>query len=200
MSGRVASELLRPLGGGGDDDDSVDEEEAHPCRFATAFAVPKRLEELRPPYVVLDGLGSAMNVGQLLRSARCLGIVSFVMSSAAWSAVNGRAAAVSGGWLYHADFHYASDIGAALQQLHSRGVRLYAAEEFFPEAVTPHSSADAPGQQWALVIGSEDKGLSPAALQLCEYKISIPQRRGASLNVATAATLCLYELSRDLHL
>ncbi|CAE8634787.1 unnamed protein product [Polarella glacialis] len=176
----------------GSEDDEV------PCRFAVAYPVPRPLAALRPPVVVLDGLGSAMNFGQLIHSARRLGVTSFVASKAAWSALNGRAAVVSHGWLYHAEFHLAESVPVALEQLRDMGVRLYAAEEFFPVPVSPHRPGHGDSRNWALVLGAEDRGVSSEALALCDEGISVPQKRGASLNVATAATLCLHELSRHM--
>ncbi|CAE7903303.1 unnamed protein product, partial [Symbiodinium microadriaticum] len=163
------------------------------CRFAVAFPFSQSLGALVPPIVVLDGLGSAMNLGQLIKTARCLGVVSFVVTSAAWSALNGRAAAVSDGWMYFANFHRTDSAPEALRALKRQGLRIIAAEDFFdrPAAVERGQKLS---EDWALVLGAEDQGVSAEALALCDTGISVPQVRGASLNVATAAALCLYEL------
>lgn len=184
----AADELLEAAGAAEAAADEV------PVRFATAFPVPRPLAEMRPPFVVLDGLGSAMNVGQVVCSAFQLGISSFIVSRTSWNALNGRAARVSDGWLYHADFHLAEPLGNALRELKRAGVALYAAEDFFPRPVSPHLPRGS--RSWALVVGNEDMGVSKEVAELCDERICIPQRRGASLNVATATALCLYELAR----
>jgi tRNA (guanosine-2'-O-)-methyltransferase len=49
----------------------------------------------------------------------------------------------------------------------------------------------------ALVIGHEDRGLSKAALAGCDELAFIPQLgKIASLNVATATAIALYEVRR----
>lgn len=167
-----------------------------PCRFAVAYPIPCPLAEMRPPFVVLDGLGSAMNVGQLVRSAQLLGITSFVVSDASWAALNGRSARVSEGGLYNVDFHYAANLSKSVAQLKDLGVRTYVAEDYFDSPVAPHLPHG--DRSWALVLGAEDRGVSAEVAKLCDAPVCVPQRRGASLNVAAAGALCLYELARHM--
>jgi RNA methyltransferase, TrmH family len=48
---------------------------------------------------------------------------------------------------------------------------------------------------WVLVLGSEQKGLSPIQLSACDLSISLPMRgRASSLNLSVAAGILLYEL------
>lgn len=48
---------------------------------------------------------------------------------------------------------------------------------------------------WALILGSEQKGLSGAQLSTCDLAVSLPMRgRASSLNLAVAAGILLYEL------
>ena len=49
----------------------------------------------------------------------------------------------------------------------------------------------------SLLIGSERHGLRPEVLARCDRLASIPQVAGDSLNAAMAATVALYELTRD---
>ena len=55
------------------------------CRFLVAFPYSTPIRDMKPPFVVLDGLNSASNVGQVLRSAYHLGINSVIASPGAWS-------------------------------------------------------------------------------------------------------------------
>ena len=49
-----------------------------------------------------------------------------------------------------------------------------------------------------LVIGHEDRGLSKAALAECDSVVFLPQLgRIGSLNVATAASIAMYEARRQ---
>ncbi len=50
-------------------------------------------------------------------------------------------------------------------------------------------------ENWILLLGSEQKGLSPEQISACDALISLPMRgRGSSLNLAVAAGIFLYEL------
>ncbi|MDH5751373.1 MAG: 23S rRNA (guanosine(2251)-2'-O)-methyltransferase RlmB, partial [Deltaproteobacteria bacterium] len=51
-------------------------------------------------------------------------------------------------------------------------------------------------QPLVLVLGNEGRGLRPLVRSQCDYLISIPLGGGGSLNVATAAAIMLYRLSR----
>jgi TrmH family RNA methyltransferase len=49
---------------------------------------------------------------------------------------------------------------------------------------------------WILVLGSEQKGLSPAQLSACDLTVSLPMRgHASSLNLSVAAGILLYEFS-----
>ncbi len=53
-----------------------------------------------------------------------------------------------------------------------------------------------PTEPWLLLLGSEQKGLSPEHLEACEAAISLPMRgRASSLNLAVAAGILLYQFS-----
>jgi TrmH family RNA methyltransferase len=48
---------------------------------------------------------------------------------------------------------------------------------------------------WVLILGNEQKGLSPEQLNACDVTLSLPMRgRGSSLNLAVAAGVMLYAL------
>ena len=164
------------------------------CRFLVAFPCSTPIAEMIPPFVVLDGLNSASNVGQVLRSAYHLGINSVIASAGAWSCLNGRASRVSMGWFYRMSFHVARPLSKAIEELKRLGVCLYVAENQFSQPVAPHEPHG--DRKWALVIGSEFSGVSKEIVQDCDQRVCVPQQQGHSLNVAHACSICLYELSK----
>lgn len=169
----------------------LDVDWGEPVRFAVAWPVPRPLSAMRPPFLVLDDLVSAQNLGQLIRSAVLLGVCSFVLTRASWNCLNGRACAASEGWLYHGAFHLAEALPAALGALRRSGVRVYAAEETHTVALAPHGH-----DAWALVVGNEERGISQEVLAACDVQVCVPQKRGASLNVAHAASICIHKLGQ----
>lgn len=49
---------------------------------------------------------------------------------------------------------------------------------------------------WLILLGSEQKGLSPEHIKVCDTVVSLPmQGRGSSLNLAVAAGIFLYQLT-----
>lgn len=162
------------------------------CHFVTAFPMSRPLEELQPPFVVLDGLESSHIIGQILRTAYHFGVDSVVASQLAWDRLDSRACRVSMGWAFHMVFHLADSLPAALARLQGRGIDLCAIE--FSRAANAEQPTKR-GNKWALVIGNEEQGVSPAALALCESSVRVHLRKEGSMNVAHAAAICLYELA-----
>ncbi len=79
-------------------------------------------------------------------------------------------------------------------ELRARGLTLIAA--VLDAAATPLAAVKPPGR-FALLLGAEGPGLSPAARALADRQVTIPMSPGAdSLNVATAAAVFLYQLTR----
>lgn len=51
-----------------------------------------------------------------------------------------------------------------------------------------------PSKPWALLLGPEQKGLSPVHLAACDLRVSLPMRgRASSLNLSVAAGVLLYQ-------
>ena len=165
------------------------------CRFVVVFPPSVPLSLMDPPFVILDGLNSASNVGQVLRTAYHLGVNSVVASPATWGCLNGRACRVSMGWMYRMKFHAARPLSKAMRELQDLGVFIYAAENQFSQPVAPHEPLG--DKSWALVVGSEGLGVSDEIVRMCDRRISVPQQQGHSLNVAHACSICLYELSKS---
>eukprot|EP00439_Symbiodinium_sp_Y106_P067382 s2320_g11.t1 len=167
------------------------------CRFAVVFPPSTPLSLLDPPYVILDGLNSASNVGQVLRTAYHLGITSVVASPETWGCLNGRACRVSMGWMYRMKFHAARPLSKAILELQDLGTCVYAAENQFSEPVAPHEPLG--DKMWALVVGSEGLGVSDEITQLCDRRDLSPENGlapllAAALNKRWAALQQLLEL------
>ena len=57
------------------------------------------------------------------------------------------------------------------------------------------ASFKAENENWILLLGSEQKGLSAEQISICNVLVSLPMRgRGTSLNLSVAAGILLYEL------
>jgi TrmH family RNA methyltransferase len=139
--------------------------------------------------VVLDRVQDAGNVGTILRSASALGvrqIVAMKGTAALWSPKVLRA-----GMGAHWGLHLVEN--AEVQDLDALGVPLVATSSH-----AQHELHLAPLQQpCAWVLGHEGQGVSRDLMARCAMTVSIPQPGGEeSLNVAVAASICLYESMR----
>lgn len=54
-----------------------------------------------------------------------------------------------------------------------------------------------PEVPWALVMGNEQKGLSPEQMKACDVTVSLPMKgRSSSLNLSVAASVLLYQFAK----
>ncbi|WP_343628636.1 RNA methyltransferase [Roseateles sp.] len=156
--------------------------------FELALPAPPRMEA-RADSIVLDRLQDAGNVGTILRSAAALGfrqVLALKGTAALWSPKVLRAG-------MGAHFGLKLIEGLAVEDLEALKVPLLAtsshSDALLHEADLPNPCA------W--VMGHEGQGVSEALMQRCALRIGIPQPGGEeSLNVASAASICLYESAR----
>jgi len=160
-----------------------------PLCFVLPWAGPGALNADRPS-VVLDRLQDAGNVGNIMRSAAAFGftqIVAIKGTAALWSPKVLRA-----GMGAHFGLHLVE--GLLEDALDSLRVPLLATSSHAARAI---HEASLP---WpcAWVLGHEGQGVSAALMQRCAESLRIPQPGGEeSLNVASAASVCLYESARQ---
>jgi TrmH family RNA methyltransferase len=142
------------------------------------------------PTLVLDRLQDAGNVGTLLRSASAFGfsqVVAIKGTAALWSPKVLRA-----GMGAHFGLHLVE--GADEAALDALALPLLAASSHAQKAL--HQVA----LPWpcAWVLGHEGRGVSDSLIARCAMTLRIPQPGGEeSLNVAAAASICLYESARQ---
>ncbi|MDB5819678.1 MAG: spoU [Rhizobacter sp.] len=141
------------------------------------------------PTVVLDRLQDAGNVGSILRSAAALGaaqVVALKGSAALWSQKVLRA-----GMGAHFGLHLVEQ--ASLADLDRLSLPWVATSS---HAQRELGSFELPSP-CAWVFGHEGQGVSAELLERCGLTVRIPQPGGEeSLNVASAAAICLYESVR----
>jgi RNA methyltransferase, TrmH family len=144
-----------------------------------------------PLLVVLDGIGNPHNLGAIARTAAFLGIDRLVISDdPAQASPSDAAYRVAEGGLEFVQVFRAAALPSALQQLKPsyRAVGTALGRGRRPEAL-PRDRAI------ALVLGNEERGLSPATLHACDEVVTIPGSGWVqSLNVAATAAILLHAL------
>jgi RNA methyltransferase, TrmH family len=133
------------------------------------------------------------NAGTILRSADAAGASGVVFAGSSVDAYNPKAVRASAGSIFHVPV--ARDVGTedAMTSLRAKGFALIAmdmhGDEDLFEAELPRSSA--------FVFGNEAHGLPSEVLDAADRRVRVPHSgRAESLNLAAAATVCLFEWVR----
>jgi tRNA G18 (ribose-2'-O)-methylase SpoU len=146
---------------------------------------------------VLERIGDADNVGSIFRNSAAFGIDGVLIGPSCADPLYRKAIRTSMGAALSMPFARVDDWPEALTTLSRMG---YALVAMTPDAAAPplrEVAVLAAERAVAVVLGHEGEGLAPAALAACRYRARIPMAAGAdSLNVATAAAIAFYELTR----
>lgn len=150
-----------------------------------------------PLIVVLDSITDVRNFGAIARSAECAGADAIVIPAKGGVSVTADAIKTSAGALNKIPVCRVTDLHSTLKFLQNSGLTLLAATE---KSESPYYKAD-----WvspaALVMGSEDTGISPENLKLCNQLVQIPMVGTiGSLNVSVAAGILLFEAVKQRNL
>ena len=157
--------------------------------------VPLFYEEGRNPLVVvLDGITDTRNFGAIGRTAACAGVNAIVIPERNSVSVTPDAVKTSAGGLFHVPVCREKDTLSAVRFLKENGYRIVGATE---KGAAPYTDADY-RVPVAIVMGSEDTGISDGVLRICDDLAAIPiVGKIESLNVSVAAGIMIYEALRQ---
>ncbi len=151
-------------------------------------------EGVLPFVVVLDGITDVRNFGAIARTAECCGVNALVIAERGSVSVGGDAVKTSAGALLSLPVCRERSLTHAVRFLKDSGFQIVAVSE---KANGNYTLADYTGPV-ALVMGAEDVGISPAVMELCDTRVSIPMfGHIGSLNVSVAAGVMMYEVVRQ---
>ena len=157
--------------------------------------IPKLYEEGKNPLVlVLDRITDVRNFGAIARTAECAGVDTILIPEQNAAAINADAIKTSAGALHKVTVCRTWNLKLALQFMKESGIQLIGCTEktqddmYKPDYTTPT----------AIIIGSEEDGVSPEFLKMCDARAKIPMNgKIASLNVSVATGVILYEAIRQ---
>jgi TrmH family RNA methyltransferase len=155
---------------------------------------PARLAPGRDPLLlVVEAIEKPGNLGTMLRTAEAAGAAAVVVCDPATDPFNPNVVRASLGTLFTVPLAVA-DTPGAIARLHELGIRTVATT---PSASQAHWEADLTGPV-AVVVGSEQYGLSDAWLAAADCRVVIPMPGTVdSLNAAMAAGIVLFEAVRQ---
>jgi len=152
----------------------------------------------RPPLVaVLAAVQDPGNAGTVIRAADAAGAGAVVLTEGSVDVHNPKCVRSTAGSLFHLPVATRVSIADAIAGLRRGGLRVLAADGAGPTDLDDLADAGALAAPTAWIFGNEANGLPPEALELADDVVRVPlYGRAESLNVATAATVCLYATAR----
>jgi len=163
-----------------------------PVGVAAEIVLPASGSDLKSSKscVFLEGIQDPGNVGTILRSAAAFGIRDAVIGHGCADAWSPKVLRAGMGAHFGVELQENTDLAEAIERF---GGKIACT---VPRGGTALKEADLSGRLgW--IFGAEGQGVSAALASRAGLKVTIPMPGGAeSLNVAAAAAICFYELSR----
>jgi len=143
-----------------------------------------------PLIVILDRVTDVRNFGAIARTAECAGVDAIVIPFEGSAQINADAMKTSAGALNNIPVSRTKNLSATIDFLKNSGLQIVAATE---KAENNYYAVDF-RIPTALIMGSEEDGVSPAYLKKADQKVKIPiPGKTDSLNVSVAAGILIYE-------
>jgi 23S rRNA (guanosine2251-2'-O)-methyltransferase len=147
-----------------------------------------------PLFVILDGITDVRNIGAIARSAVCCGAQAIIIPDKGVGALNEEAMKSSAGALEKINICRVNSLMKAVDTIHLNGIKVYATEMTADKMVYEIDYTE----PCCIVMGSEDNGVFPALLKICDEKIKIPMAGDfESFNVSVATGIVLYEMMKQ---
>ncbi|HKO82110.1 MAG TPA: 23S rRNA (guanosine(2251)-2'-O)-methyltransferase RlmB [Chitinophagaceae bacterium] len=147
-----------------------------------------------PLFLILDGITDIRNIGGIARTAFCTGVHAIIIPEKGVGALNEDAILTSAGALEKIPVCRVNSLMKAVDELHLNGIKVFASEMTAAKNIFECDFKE----PCAIVMGSEDNGIYPALMKICDEKIKIPMKGDfESLNVSVATGIILYEVMRQ---
>lgn len=147
-----------------------------------------------PLFMLLDGITDVRNFGAIARSAEIMGVHAIIIPEKGAAQINPDAVKTSAGALTKITICREKSLLTTIEFLKTNGIQTFASDLTAKKSI---SELDFTGPA-AIVIGSEDQGVSPHILRTVQQPFIIPQRGTTdSFNVSVAAAIVLYEADRQ---
>lgn len=147
-----------------------------------------------PLFLILDGITDIRNIGGIARTAFCTGVQAIIIPDKGVGALNEDAVLTSAGALEKIAVCRVNSLMKAVDELHLNGIKVLASEMTAQKNVFDIDLKEPS----AIIMGSEEKGIYPALMKVCDERFKIPMTGDfESLNVSVATGMILYEVMKQ---
>ena len=160
-----------------------------------AFNLDTYLQTMSKPFIVIfDSIQDPGNLGSCIRTANAAGVSLIIKKKSNSSYLSPIAQKTSSGGLEGLLFHETNNLGVLIKRLKKFNIKIIG---------TDHNSANQiynlklGNSGAAVILGSEEKGISKSLLRPCDEVYSIPIYGSVEcLNVSVASGIVLYEIAK----
>jgi TrmH family RNA methyltransferase len=142
---------------------------------------------------VLEEVRDPGNAGTIIRAADAAGVDGVILTGRSVDLYNPKVVRASTGSIFHVPVAVGAELESVLERAHESGLTVLAADIKGDDLLSARREGvlDAPT---AWLFGNEARGLSDEHLALADRAITVPiYGHAESMNLATAASVCLYE-------
>lgn len=157
-----------------------------------SITVSQALGEAPRLAVVLDEVRDPGNAGTIIRLADAVGAAAVILAGDCVDAYNPKVVRATTGSLFHLPVVSVASIEEAVAAVRAATMQVFAAD--MAGEPLPAMSGDVLAQPTAWIFGNEAHGVAPQAVTLADRVVALPHYgQVESLNLATAAAVCLYQ-------
>ena len=157
--------------------------------------IPTLYEEGKNPLIlILDRITDVRNFGAICRTSECAGVNAILIPEQNTAAINADAIKTSAGALHKIPICRTWNLKIALQFIKDCGIQLISCTEKTQDNIYKIDYIP----PTAIIIGSEEDGISTDFIRMSDAKVKIPMYGEiASLNVSVATGIILYEVIKQ---
>ena len=145
-------------------------------------------------FIALENIQDPSNMGTILRTAEAIGVNGVIISQNSCDIYNPKSLRGSMGAVFRIPVLVVENMSEEIIKLNDEGFTTYAA---VPDKNAININKTSFKDASVIVLGNEGNGLAKETMSSCMYLITIPMLgRAESLNVATAASIMMWEMVR----
>jgi len=167
-----------------------------PIAFFSLEELIEKVQHKKKPalLLLLDQLSDVRNFGAIIRTAECSGVDGIIIQKKGAAPVTADTIKTSAGAAFKVPIVKVDHLKDAVFYLQASGIKVVTATEKTNTSIYDISFKE----DIAIVMGSEDRGISPSILKAADYSAKLPMLGEiGSLNVSVACAIFLYEAVRQ---